>query len=442
MKTSGAHGGVAARALTLGPVRQRIAPDTASSFYLIARSDRGTAFAHHFVRNLGGSDSVDTGAPYAPWRYIGTAELPAFDSSPTDAGRFVYSDDTGAQDYALQFTANGKYGGSYHGGEALTAEAVRLDGVAVDPAQAASGSQFSLFHSSTVTSGGNSYTMEFTVTVRSSDGALAFHCATSASAASFSTVFMGMVIGSGAYDEASIRLSGGSQDMALPVQVGTTYIGNAFSVRMRRTDNGRAIRTVANIPGQPNFRRTKIVRTGGRSKLYFEGTNGTLGTKVNLVWTVTFEAGATGASSFPTNLLGNGGFASDLSGWTATHNPSGIAWSAPGIMRMTRSASADGRCLQGVSTQAGAVYLLSASETSTPAASQGMASIGLTSASNGSISTPAPALSPVTNEAGYNAHVVIATQATHYAIATQALGTAGQTSDFDDFSLIKLADSI
>lgn len=443
MKTSGAHGGVAARSLIVGPVRQRIVPDTADSFHLIAMNDRGTAFAHHFIRNVGGSDTTDTGAPYAPWRYVGTAELPGFASAPDDPGRFVYSEDTGAQDYAMKLSANGRYAGSYHGGEILSSEAVRMDGVAVDPVVAVSGSQFTLTHGSVVTSDDDSYQMELHVTVRSDDGSLAFHMPAMSSDASFAQVFNGMVIGSGAYDEARFRLEGGATDIALPIAVGTTYLANARNVILRNSANGRMVRVEGNIASQAAFRRTKIVRSASpeRSKLYFEGNGGVLGTRTNLLWTVHFDVGAAGAQSFAPNLLANGGFDSNLTGWTGTHNPGGIAWSAPGVMRFTRSSSAEGRAIQPVATQVGAVYLLAASEVTTPAASQGIASVGLTSAASGSITTPAPALSPVIDAVGYNGHVVIATQATHYAMATQAQGTAGQTSDFDDFSLIKLADA-
>lgn len=445
MKTSGAHGGVAARNLTVGPLRQRIVPDTANSFHVVAKNDRGTAFAHHFIRNVGGADSMDTGAPYAPWRYVGTAELATFDASPTDSTRFIYSDDTGAQDYAHKFAVNGLYGGSYHGGETLLSETVQMDGVAVDPMVASSGSQVTVSHGSTVTSGGNGYTIDFTVTVRSADGSLAFHMPAVASSASFNQVFSGMVIASGGYDEVVFALQGGGASIAAPVPVGTTYLGNARDATLRDSGNGRSIRVSSNIPSQAGFRRTKIVRAAGlnRTKLYFEGAAGVLGTKVNLIWTVHFDVGPAGASGFGANLLSNGNFASDLAGWTATQNPSGVAWAAPGVMRFTRSASAEARALQPVTTQVGAVYLLSATETTSPGAGQGAASLGLTSASNGSVSTPAPALAPgVPNDAGYNAHVVIATLTTHYAMAVQTLGAAGQTSDFDDFSLIKLANSV
>lgn len=442
---SGSAGGVSAatldRLLVTGPVRQRIAPDGANAFHLVARNDRGTAFAHRFARNVGGSDPVDTGAPWSAWRYVGTAEIAGFDASPTDPARFVYSDDLGAQDYAFQLSANGLYAGSYHGGTTLNAEGVHLDGVAIDPTVPANGSQLVVRHGATITSGGNVITLEFTVTVRSFDGTLAFHCAAASSGAVMSRVFIGMVIGNGPYDEAKVRLHGGATDLAVPVPIGTTYLGGVRGATMRRADTGRAIRVVANMAQSPTFRRAKIVRTPQRAKLYFEGATGVMGTKVNLVWSLAFDRGTpgvTGVGAGP-NLLANGDFVGGLAGWTSTHVSTGGGIAAgTGNARMIRGTSGDNRLIQGVATGVGAVYLLSGEDTTSGGAA---GSLGLTSAVNGSTATPPPAYAPVMGEAGYTAHLVVATQPTSYAMLVQFPGTAGQTTDFDNVSLVKLGDA-
>lgn len=422
------------------PIQQKIVVDTADSFYVVASNLRGTAFAHYFIRNVGGSAGTDTGAPYQPWRYSGTAEIASFATSPTDAGRLTYSNDIGAFDYAFQ--ASGKYMGNYHGGEVINTETIKIDGVDVSATvNSAIGKRFELSHTSTITSGTNIVTTTLSVTVNG-DGSLNFEAGPITSAQSFTQVFVGMIIGTGLFDEIAVRLQGGSNDIAVPVANGTTYLGNVTGFTMRSAANGRKIAVTSNVIGNAKYRRTKIVRDDllNRSKFYYEYTTGALGTLSAISWTMDFQTGAAGATGFAANLLTNPNFDTNLAGWTATHNPSGIAWNA-GAARFTRSATLEGRLIQGVATEIGGVYLLSAKDTSSNG--QGYSYLGLTSNSNGSTASPAPALAPnIPNEAGFMGHLVIATQATSYAMAVQTLGTAGQTTDFDNMSLIKLADNI
>ncbi|MEJ2036635.1 MAG: hypothetical protein P8X69_11510, partial [Maritimibacter sp.] len=159
---SGSQGGISHatldRMLAQGSSRQRLVPDGAQAFYIMAQTDDGRVLAHRFVRNVGGTDATNAGPPYEPWRYVGTRELASMDAAPT-APIFTYSDDTGAQDYALQFTDSLQFGGSYHGGERLLAQSVTVDGIPVDPAVAESGRQIAVRRRSIVTSADTSYTV-------------------------------------------------------------------------------------------------------------------------------------------------------------------------------------------------------------------------------------------------------------------------------------------
>lgn len=97
---------------------QRTVRDTANSFYVVATNAFGTAWAHHFIRNVGGSDVTDTGGTWPCWRYCGTAELPAYTSNPK-LPAFIYSEDTGSQDYAVKTPSGTQFLGSYHGGDVI-----------------------------------------------------------------------------------------------------------------------------------------------------------------------------------------------------------------------------------------------------------------------------------------------------------------------------------
>lgn len=433
---SGAQGGVSFSSMLRAGRRQRIVPDGSNAFYVIARNDRGTTFAHRFLRNQGGSDGTDTGAPWPNWRYVGTAELPGFDSAPTDPARFVYSDDIGAQDYAMKASANGLYMGSYHGGAALDSEVARMDGEPVDPLFAASGSRFSLTHNVTLTSGASILKLTFEVSVSPSDGSLTFAVLSSSSTAAFSNIFLGMGLVNGAnYDSADIILTGGTQEFTMPIGVGVTYLGQARSMRLRDSATGRAILVRTNAPSQASYRRGYIVRTGTRTKWYAEGATGAFATKAGIVWTVRFETGSAAVTVPGPNLLTNGSFASDLGGWTATMTGGSVDWTA-GKLRATRGTSLDNRISQPVETDIGGIYLLSGEMTTTAGL---LSALGLTNSAM-STSSPAPAYAPVAATIdGYAAHLVIATATTSYAMMVQSPGTAGQTTDFDNIALIRLA---
>ena len=56
------------------------------------------------------------------------------------------------------------------------------------------------------------------------------------------------------------------------------------------------------------------------------------------------------------------------------------------------------------------------------------------------MSSPTPAYAPDSDDAnGYNARLMLATLTTHYVMLKQDAGTSGQTTDFDNVGLYRLA---
>lgn len=444
--SSGSQGGLSLtsldRSLSTGPFRQRIAPIDANSFHIVAQGEADQVLAHRFIREAGGTDPLDAGPPYQPWRYSGTCELPSFDASPVGDAIFVYSDDLGAQDYALQFAGSEVFGGSYHGGETLSSSAVMVDGVPVDPTRAIAGSQISIRYSSQIDAAGNTARIEFSVTVRSFDGVLVFHCAGLQPAATLWRAYVGMVIASGAYDEAHLMLTSSETVIPVPVAVGTTYLGNVATMRMKQTSDGRYIDVMSNIAGSQDFDRAMVIRTAQRTKLYFELADGGGSNKVDLQWTVRFGQESAGSAAVGANVLSNGSFDTDLAGWTVKM---GEVVSDSGVARLIGNPSTQTRVIQEVSTPSvdgsRGVYLLSADANTDQGATR-IGGLGLTSNSNGSTSTPPPAYGPVLQKPGYTGHLILPTQDLSYVMMQLGAGPSGESCIFDNVSLIKLTDSL
>lgn len=433
--------------LTRAMVRQRIVPDTVNRFHVVARNDRGTAFAHRFTRNSGGSDTTDTGTPWGNWRYVGTAEMAGFAADPVaafgaapPAGTFVYSNDTGAQDYALLSSANGKWMGSYHGGAVAATEAVRIDGIPADPLAAASGQRVTVNHSAIVTNGATTLAITLEVAIDPVTGGLGFAITSANSAGSFLPAYLGMGIASGGtYDAADVVLQGGTAEFSVPVALGTTHVGAVRAIRLRDSGTGRAIRIVTNAASQPAFRRATLVRAAQRTKWYTEGASGANATKSGIVWHVGFETGRTAPTVPGANVLTNPGFSSDLTGWTSDIVGGSVAWNA-GTLRQTRGTTQDNRTAQSIATAPGSAWLIGGEAVTSGGTEGAMALAG----SSSSTSSPAPAYPPTTGPAGggWCGHLVVPTATTSWVMAIQAAGTAGQTTDWDNMVARQLAAAI
>jgi hypothetical protein len=410
------------------PPSIRIVIDTANSFYAVVNTTTsGVILCHHFIRNNNGDSSTppgSVGSPFQPWRYVGTSVLPTFASAPADA-TYTYSSDVGAQDYA--FSANGLFAGSYHGGETVTAETLKMDGVAFNPmTDAPIGTQLVVTHDSSIVNSSNTVTVTGFSETASTDGTIAFNAPSISSSQSYTTTYIGMGIFSHLADSASVAPTDGASRLSVPIAaLSYTYLLTSPDVQIRDSSSGRTMRWHStSAPG----RRFVIVRDDVRTKIYFEQANGTLGTKA-FAWTVSFGTDAT-SPSFNANLLTNADFATSLTGWATPIASGSIAWNAAsgGVARFTRSASGENRMMQGVSTTVGAYYLVGFNYSAVNGAS-----LAATSNSNGSTSSPAPAFAatPVPNAGGFYA-LFLGTQTTTYAMALQTLGTAGQTFDVDN----------
>lgn len=439
----------------------RVVADTSNSFYVMARNARGTAFAYHFIRNVGGNTATDLGGSWPNWRYAGSAEFLNVLMAPTGTPLRTFSNDTGAQDYAFVLpTSAGKFAGSYHGvgaGGSLNAETLTIDGQSFDPtSSAARGSQIALSHGVTITDGSSTVTVTgFTVTI--SAGGIVFDPGTISSSAVLATAFVGMGIANGAYDEGTFTLTSGGTEYKVPISTGTTtygrtYMQKANMVSLRKTSDGLTVRFAHGGTALAGYRRTSVVRDTAlnRAKFYFDFGNsgGAFGSLSGFTWSQTYELGAAGATSFAANMITNGTFAANIANWTTTSGS--VVWNA-GTLREARSATGtDARALQAVA-MAAVPHLLAAENTYTPVGPGNAGtyvnpgSLALGSASNGSLITPAPAYPKVAfDQNGYNAHVVVPTQATQYPMMIlEAQGAAntlvGDTSDFDNVSLIPLA---
>jgi hypothetical protein len=449
---------------THGPT-VRVVADTANSFYVMTQNARGTAFAYHFIRNVGGNSATDLAGSWPNWRYAGCAEFLSSSMSPTATPLRTFSNDIGAQDYAFVLpTSAGKFAGSYHGvgvGGSLTAESLTIDGRAFAPASGdAIGSQIVLTHSVSITDGASTVTVTgFKVTIDASG--IFFDPGTVSSTAVLSTAFIGMGIATGTFDEGTFTLASGGTEYKVPISVGATtygrtYLQKADMVSLRRTSDGATVRFTANAPPIAGHRRTSVVRdaTLGRSKFYFDfgSADGAFGSVTGIAWSQTYELSAAGATNFAANLITNGTFGSDVAGWTVPDNGGRIAWNAAngGVLRLTRSAtSAGARAIQAVTTSIGVAYLLAAENNFTPNSADphlNPGSLGLTNAASGSTSTPTPAYSPVAfDQNGYNAHVVLPTATTQYAMLLMRSGPASgndatiDSCDWDNVSMFPLA---
>lgn len=435
------------------PTGMRMVPNNANSFYVMASNDRGTAFAYQFIRNVGGNAATDTGTNYQPWRKSSVLEFASINNNPlVDTPIRTWCSDTGAFNYAVSMP-NGLWAGSYHGGEVVNTMTVKLNGATVDPTvSTATGTSFRLDYTSTVTSGGATYNVDFTH-VLNADGSDTQTVNSLTSTASFGRWYIGMMIASGAYPEGWATISG--TQYKVPVLVGTstygrTYLQKAGTVRLFQPATGNTIRSVSNAPSLGAYRRTSIVRDTGlnRSKLYMEFNTGVPSGITAVSWTTYYELGVALATTFGSNLITNGDFPTNITGWTSTHNPSGVSWNAGKLRQLRGASGTETRTLQGV-TMAAVPHLLAAENTYTPAAGTAYVNpgaLGLTNASNGSTSTPTPDYVPIQGDAnGYAAHVVIPSSAgTRYAMllhtAAGAAGTqAGDISDWDNVSLIQLS---
>ena len=411
---------------------QRLQPSTANAFYIVTPLVVG-AMVYRIIRNNNGDATTppaSIGTSFQPWRLAGVGWMAQPNGDAANPA-FWWSDDAGSQDIALLF--GGVYGGSYHGGEAASVNQVLANGVPVaDITQVQTASQFALRHTSTITwSIGNTATVTDYLMAFNADGSISETCPVS-SALSFTESFVGMLIGNDAgYSEARINDFG----VTVPLVWGRAILRSANDVTIRHPATGRWLRQASTAPAISGYSRTEF-RNGARAKLYHRFA-GVLGTQV-IQRNLSFGQGWFGSGlAMGANLISNGDFSGGLAGWSVQAGSSAAV--ASGELRLTRQAAAESRVMQGFTAVVGGIYLFSGSITAN--ADVGL-NYGISSNSNFSTSSPAPPVmqSPYLDGSATvsNMHLFVADRTTHYVMARQAAGTAGQVGAMDSLALYRL----
>lgn len=333
----------------------RTAPDTADNFYVIARNVDGSADAIRLRRNVGGAGAADLGSQWLEWRVAGRARLASFASNPASPS-VTFTDDTGAQDI-VGFNGT-KYMGSYHGlgaGGARNSETMTLDGTAFDPTTARSGSTFVLRNSTTATDGTNSFIRDLTTTI-GANGGVHYKINSISTVGTVSLIYLGMLIGTGAYDEADIQVVTDGPWLPVPA-LGTSQdvFGRIFSqvvlkgIRLRDTTTGRAVSLVGSaISGLASYVQTELLRVTSevdRLKGYF-GRFTDVSALANAEWETNAAIVATGTQVVAANQFTNGDFGTgDFTGWT--RQTGAVAPTVVGgAMRQVREVAANHRMRQ------------------------------------------------------------------------------------------------
>jgi hypothetical protein len=422
----------------------RTVPDTDDSFYVVVRTlDDADADAVHFERNVGSGGVGDLGSQWPEWRVTGRARLDDATSDPTSPS-VTFTDDPGAQDIVA--TSNGTvFMGSFHGlgaAGALNSETLLIDGTTFDPATAVSGSEFSLQNSTTASDGTNSFTRDLVTTIGASGG-VHYSINSISKVGTISFAYLGMVIGSGAFDEADVQLTDGGAWKPLPA-LGVSQAVTAQlkleaaikGIRLRDTATGRAVQvTGSGIPAVANYLRAELARTLATDRLkgYF-GRFTDISALAGAEWETNAAIVDTGSLE-GTNLMTNGGFATgDLTGWTKASG-AGTATIVSGAMRQVREAAANHRMRQ-TNVITAVVDDILAFRMDTVAVSAGVLPIARVANANTLSSTGA--MINLTTVLGRNLYVFAATATTIWPGDEYSAGTAGQTADTDNYALMKL----
>lgn len=247
-----------------------------NAYVVVANADYG-AIAYHFQRHVGGTAASDIGGAHEPWRRTGEAGL---DAVTTDVlGKTTpIAEDIGAFDYAFYNVASGSWGGSYHGGETVTA----TSGTSL--LKDASVSAFSTTRTSTITYK-NGVTIDIGLTqVIHADGSFT-ETVVARSSSVFAQQIIGMEIGSGA-TWSQISTDNGSHWQNLGSSMDFD-LGKAGKVILRNAATGQTITVKTDAVESLDFDHANIVRNGSRSKLYYNFDGGELDT-ISASKTVTF----------------------------------------------------------------------------------------------------------------------------------------------------------
>lgn len=413
-----------------GAFTQRLVPVDGNTFYIISEHATLGAIAFRFQRNNAGDSSTPAGSigpPFEPWRHTGTYELSSISSNPANP-LATFSEDILPQDYFMKRTTGLLLGGSYHGGEVVNSSSITKDFVPVDISVETYGIDFKIDYVSTITWASGFATVDSSTEINANGqliNTMTFYCPYG-----LTEPVLGTVIGSGDYVEAGFVW--GSATGTVPLLEGKTLLGKSTQVTLRNPTTGQKITIDSNLPGMTSYSSTFVMRetSPSHSRVRFQFANGTLGTRSGIVTTHTYENGATGATSFGSNLISNGDFSTgDLTAWTVS-GPA--ATYDNGMLRIERYLTGSQYARNGFSATIGNVYY-----------ARGRVAIGFASAgihvnsnTNGSLtSPPAPLNLGILTEINprYHAGIFVADATTHYMLPRVQSGTQdGSYERFDD----------
>lgn len=413
--------------------------DSNTIYAVVGHAPSGGAIAHKFTRNSGGSAGTDLGGSWPAWRHTGTVLCAVGATAAQITTNFgtaalLISNDIGAQDYAILNTAQNKYGLSYHGiGSGSVTQSWTVDGVAFDGSQEMAGFSIALAKTETaIWDNGDTATVVMTLSI-GDDGVLDYAIPSLSAPFASGQSYVGMALLSGNAVE-SVHGNGTTRYAAPANQtVGLIFPAGTTDIMLRDPTTGYTVRTITNGPSKAGFSRMEQRPLAGRNKNY-PRYSGTLGTITNITWSTSFGVTPPGATAYNANLVTNGSFASDLSGWTNPVGSNAAFAYASGKARGTRSANAT-KMQQAVTLEV-ARYMVQMDVSANYATSSAVVGVGLNV--NGSLNSPAAPVKFSASEAGSQAIVFDGTAVPHYVLPNQEAGVAGPVVDFDQISLIKL----
>lgn len=241
-------------------------PIDANQFWVRAPSGWGTAVAYRFERNLG-TTVTSIGSPWAPWRRTGEVEIATIESDPASP-LFVYSDEDGAQDYAVQRGTIFIYGGSFHGGESIVSQSLLGDGKSLNPTVPARFSAFRLERSTLIT-WSDATTMSVDHSVEIEPGGVVTESTSFASASAFATQYLQMEMPQALFSE--IIVDGVTTTTTTGAEYTLTSGGSpAGDFTFRSPTTGHTVRVQSNAPAVAGYQRTWVSRAGVGNKLYMQ----------------------------------------------------------------------------------------------------------------------------------------------------------------------------
>jgi hypothetical protein len=432
----GARGGFGHAGAVLGAASNRLKlVNPSTDLIYVTQPQSFGAIATRMQRNLGDVAGTSVGPPYQVYRDTGDFEILTAESDPASPVS-TFSDDTGAQDYAMQESSTLLAGGSFHGGETVISEVWTVNGAVVDPSTGPfHGTVIKLTRTSLVTyTAGKTMNVTYTIIFNPS-GTVTDTTVLTSTAAFAGTQAVPMKIASTAFTQAYANSTWYDTSVAQDHALGT-----ANDVTLRDPSTGRTMRVVTDAPQQSGYSNTMVRVDVNRAKLYFwfaSTAGAALGTRT-VSRTITY-----GKDSLAVYVEDFNG-ASKPAAWTVnlTSGTNQPAWGG-GKMTWTRTATGtdDTRLARPIpfTHVVGATYRVTSLDFAITGASPSAGvTFGLFNTGTGSTSSPLAGVTFQAINLFTFPFTYVATQATHYVLFRQQGGTAGQTCAIDKILIEKV----